>query len=135
MTISTTAKSEGVPYYVLSGDCRFCYPWYDIRNYIRSVVIEDSITSIGYYAFWDCTNLTSITIPNSVTYLGDYAFNNCINLKDGMVKWEKPLSALTWNSFPNTTPLTLHVLVGTKALYQAANTWRNFGTIVEYEPT
>ena len=39
-----------------------------------------SVTSIGGYAFWVCTGLTSITIPNSVTSIGEYAFRSCIGL-------------------------------------------------------
>ena len=39
--------------------------------------ITYSVTSIGNYAFYDCTGLTSITIPNSVTSIGDYAFSGC----------------------------------------------------------
>lgn len=37
-----------------------------------------SVTSIGGYAFWYCTDLTSITIPNSVTSIGERAFEDCI---------------------------------------------------------
>ena len=39
-----------------------------------------SVTSIGSYAFWNCSGLTSITIPNSVTSIGGYAFRNCSGL-------------------------------------------------------
>ncbi len=39
------------------------------------------ITSIGSYAFANCTNLTSVTIGSSVTTIGDHAFYNCTNLK------------------------------------------------------
>ena len=39
-----------------------------------------SVTSIGSYAFRDCTGLTSVTIPNSVTSIGDAAFRNCSGL-------------------------------------------------------
>ena len=37
-----------------------------------------SVTSIGKYAFQDCSNLTSVTIPNSVTSIGEHAFLDCI---------------------------------------------------------
>ena len=42
--------------------------------------LEYSVTSIGNYAFRDCTSLTSITIPNSITSIGDWAFYNCKGL-------------------------------------------------------
>jgi len=45
-----------------------------------SVIIPDGVTSIGDYAFYDCTGLTSVTIPNSVTSIGDYAFYDCTGL-------------------------------------------------------
>ena len=39
-----------------------------------------SVTSIGDYAFYDCSGLTSITIPSSVTSIGNRAFQNCSGL-------------------------------------------------------
>ena len=36
-----------------------------------------SVESIGESAFKDCDYLTSVTIPNSVTSIGNYAFHSC----------------------------------------------------------
>jgi len=44
------------------------------------VVIPNSVTSIGEYAFDGCRSLTSIEIPNSVTSIGSYAFSGCTGL-------------------------------------------------------
>jgi hypothetical protein len=44
---------------------------------LTSVTIPKSVTSIGEFAFRDCTGLTSITIPNSVTSIGDNTFAYC----------------------------------------------------------
>ena len=55
-------------------------PWYSYRESITSVIISNSVTTIGNYAFSGCTGLTSVTIPNSVTSIGDYAFNGCSKL-------------------------------------------------------
>ena len=41
------------------------------------VVIPNSVTEIGSYAFSGCSGSTSITIPNSVTSIGEYAFSGC----------------------------------------------------------
>ena len=46
----------------------------------QNTVIPNSVTSIGYYAFYCCSSLTSIEIPNSVTSIGNYAFSGCTNL-------------------------------------------------------
>ena len=45
-------------------------------NSVTSIIIPDSVTSIGDYAFVGCFSLYSITIPNSVTNIGAYAFAN-----------------------------------------------------------
>ena len=43
----------------------------------KNSTIPEGVTSIGNYAFYSCTGLTSITIPNSVTSIGNYAFYDC----------------------------------------------------------
>ena len=47
---------------------------------VTDLVIPNSITEIGNYAFSDCSSLTSVNIPNSVTTIGEYAFSNCSSL-------------------------------------------------------
>ena len=49
---------------------------------LTSITIPDSVTSIGISAVEGCSGLTSITIPNSVTSIGDRAFNGCSGLTD-----------------------------------------------------
>ena len=52
-------------------------PWHEFRSAVRTVEIKGSLTTVGKYAFSDCSNLTSVLIPESVTDIGQYAFSNC----------------------------------------------------------
>ena len=44
---------------------------------LKSIIIPDSVTSIGDYAFSECNSLKSINIPDSVTRIGYSAFKSC----------------------------------------------------------
>ena len=46
-----------------------------------TVIIPDGVTSIGNWAFRDCSNLKSVIISNSVTNIKEYAFRNCSSLE------------------------------------------------------
>ena len=56
------------------------FPWYDSKESIKTVVIENGVTSIGGSAFSFCDALTSVTISNSVTSIRDGAFRYCKSL-------------------------------------------------------
>ena len=47
-----------------------------------SIIVGDSVTSIGEYAFCNCQNLTSVTIGDSVTKIGTTAFQSCDSLQE-----------------------------------------------------
>lgn len=47
------------------------------RFSVRSVIISDSIISIGDNAFMNCKNLSSVTFGNNISYIGGSAFIRC----------------------------------------------------------
>lgn len=47
---------------------------------VKDLVIPEGVSSIGVYAFVDCTSLTSVTFPTSVTSIGHGAFYGCTEL-------------------------------------------------------
>ncbi|MBB5219874.1 putative repeat protein (TIGR02543 family) [Treponema rectale] len=50
------------------------------RSNLTSVSMPSNITSIGAYAFYNCSYLTSANLPASATSIGNYAFYNCSSL-------------------------------------------------------
>jgi len=47
---------------------------------LASITIPASVTSIGNAAFRDCNSLTSLTLSEGVASIGEYAFDHCISL-------------------------------------------------------
>ena len=99
-----------------------------------NTVIPSSVTSILYGAFTDCSTLTSLTIPESVTSVGSVSFWGCSGLTSVVVGWETPIE-INDHVFNNSNynNATLYVPKGTKAAYEAADVWKDFGKIVEYD--
>ena len=72
-------------------------PWYKYISQIKSIVIEEGVTSIGDYAFYGMMDTTEITIPEGVTTIGAYAFKNSTKLVD--VKLPSTLKKLGESAF------------------------------------
>ena len=49
-------------------------PWFEQKNIITQIVVEEGITSIGNAAFSSCENLETVSLPDSLTEIGVGAF-------------------------------------------------------------
>ena len=56
-------------------------PWSIYVYQIKSIVIEEGVTSVGDYAFFKCIYATSVTLPESLTDIGAHAFEKCVSLE------------------------------------------------------
>ena len=70
---------------------------------LTTLSLGEKIKTIGNYAFEDCTSLTSVTIPQSVTSIGEYAFEDC-NLDTLTIKG--PITSMGNYAFAGSTYLT-----------------------------
>jgi len=56
-------------------------PWYEYRDSIVRVEIDEGVTSISDYCFYDCKTLKSITIGSTVTSMSQIALSGCDNVE------------------------------------------------------
>ncbi len=59
--------------------------WLVYRDSLRSVIINEGVTSIGNNAFYHCSNIKDITLPESLASIGSGAFKECHCLRDVVV--------------------------------------------------
>ncbi len=115
-------------------------PTYDSRNNCNAIVetgthtlrvgcsttvIPESVTSIGDYAFYQCTGLASITIPKSVTSIEKNAFN-CSGLTS--VTIPEGVTSIGYNAFSDCRALTTITVAPGNPTYDSRN---NCNAIVE----
>ncbi|MDR2887981.1 MAG: leucine-rich repeat domain-containing protein [Bacteroidales bacterium] len=105
-------------------------PWYneEYRNSITSVIIEEGISNIGKYTFYQCNNIVSIIIPGSITDISSGAtFTGC----------RKITKIINHRAIPQTidssvfedidkSNCTLIVPAGSENVYGAAEGWKDF---------
>ena len=80
-TLTISGKGEMEEY----GDLYFGEinsPWYNYKEKIATVIIEEGVTRIGGCAFAVCPILTKVDLPNSLEEIGTSAFEECNELKE-----------------------------------------------------
>jgi len=55
----------------------FPVPWADYKQEIFKVIIEEGVTSVGDFAFYNANYLTTVSLPSTVTRIGNNAFDMC----------------------------------------------------------
>ncbi len=126
----------------------------DENTEVKELVIPEEVTSIGNYAFYNCDGITSVTLPSSLTSIGSSAFYACDNItsvslpatvtaigQDALMGCDLLTTITAYMlvpptltaQFANAEKITLYVPRGTKALYEAADYWKDFMEIIEME--
>ena len=134
ITIPATVKHNDKTYQVTAiGDNAFQ------GSSVTSVTLPLwGITSIGAFAFNDCTGLTEFTLPASITSIGERAFYYCDKLKHLYVHSTIPASynpgSMAFSSINRAGNVcTLHVPTGRTSAYAADATFSVFTQVEEYE--
>ena len=106
---------------------------------LKNAVVSNSVNVINSMLFNGCTALEDVTIGSSVTEILTAAFQSCTSLKTVTMMCTVPPTTYSDQQYPfNEVPIgnaTLRVPAGSAQAYKAADTWKDFGTIVEFTPT
>ena len=91
-----------------NGDMKNYYswdtPWFEYKDAIFSIVIEDGVTSISGDAFYQCYKLESVSVSGTVKSIESGTFEDCNNLKS--VSLTNGLESIDEYAFANCTSLT-----------------------------
>ncbi len=114
--VNWVLDSDGVLTISGTGDMTDYYndadaPWNTYRNNIKSIVIEDGVTSIGNNAFNWYYNLTTVTVKGNINRIGNSAFENSYNLSDATFMGDVGTigdEAFYFNTTSSALNLTIH---------------------------
>ena len=96
---------------------------------LTDVVLPQSVESIEHGAFLGC-KMTELDIPANVASIGENAFLRCSKLASLKVNWKTPID-IQEKAFPTRSNVVLHVPLGCKAAYEAAEVWKDFKEITD----
>ena len=103
---------------------------------MTTLVIEDSVQSIGASAFASISTLTSVTLGQDVSRIRENAFYNCENLTV-IHNYRSAPATVYSTTFDGVDKFacTLYVPEESVSMYSAATGWRDFFNIVGFNPT
>ncbi|MBM6991869.1 MAG: leucine-rich repeat domain-containing protein [Prevotella sp.] len=76
------------------------------RTKLQSIILPETLESIGGWAFYYCESLEKLDIPASVTHIGPYAFSNCLSLSQINIPTHSLLKTIGTYAFSTGSRLT-----------------------------
>lgn len=110
----------------INGSASIEYQAFYKCNNLQSVNLSDGVKTIGNNVFIGCTSLTSIILPQTVTSIGSAAFSGCNNLLLVVSENNNPTQINDAAFYGINTNARLQVPKGTKSKYEAITGWKNY---------
>ena len=135
-----TIKGSGAMYdysypgdsYHFGADSTLYTPWFNYRDEITSVIVEEGITTLGCNAFSYCTKLASVSIPEGITAIEEYAFFECDSVTS--VTIPESVTRIGLRAFDETNLTSIAIPAAVEAIDESAfGSCRNLASIVVSE--
>ena len=107
-------------------------PWSDYADQIKELMIADTVTTIGYEAFRNCTALTSLEMPSGISTLGTKAFYGCTGLTTVTIGSEIQNIGMFEFAFAGCTNLTDVYLESVEIIAYKGQGWWDYSCLMEY---
>ncbi len=91
LDLSCNTKLETLKYKIMYGGT------FEECKKLTSIILPESLTSVGERAFKSCEALPSVSLPKGVTSIGDYAFSSCYNLS--LILLPDNITSIGYNAF------------------------------------
>lgn len=84
-------------------------PWSSFSSSIKEVVLLEGVTSVGDYAFYNCTGMRTLTLPGSIEAIGISPFDSCTSLNTLNYNIKECTSYLEYSAFKDCNLTTLYI--------------------------
>lgn len=92
-------NAKSAEYTVSSETTEIAASAFEGRTALKSIIIPDSVESIGERAFAECSSLTEVSLPENLKYIYEYAFYDCTALPS--IKLPASLDNVSFMTFGN----------------------------------
>lgn len=75
--------------------------YFEYSNLVTDAVIDNTVTEIKFYTFWNFKQFSSITLPSTITSIKQNAFNGCTGLSFVKILATTPPTLENVNAFQN----------------------------------
>lgn len=133
LTISGSGAMNNYEYFdTYSNSNPNATPWYQYTEQVKTLIVEEGITTISDYAFDGFRNTASVTLPSSLKSIGDYAFRSCVSLTE--ITFPEGLEEIGENAFQfNTSFTSLEIPGGVKELINCFQGCKNLKSVTLHE--
>ena len=105
---------------------------FDSCKKLESIVLPESLDSIGDRAFERCQKLQSVTLPSSISKMGFSCFGGCKELTSVVSYIKEPMQDNSYFAYTSKDAV-LHIPAGTREAYIAAGWDKYFASMEEFD--